>query len=83
MKNFEIVLNFRRDFLHLEYRKNKLTVSNLRDWVKKWCTVHNIPVELEHSFCSLAIAYAEKEWQEHYIPMYYKKHYTLHTRQKN
>lgn len=73
MKSYQIILNFRKAYFKLEYRKRNLTVNYLHKWTKIWCQQNNIPNYLLSSFQALAVSYMEKEWQEHYIPYILKK----------
>lgn len=67
MKQGKIILEFRRAFCKLEYRKNRMTVEDLKQWIITWCAENRISRYYYAHFEMLAFAYAEKEYQEVYL----------------
>ncbi len=74
MKDYRVVVEFRRAYRKLGYEKNKMKVSELFAWVAKWCKNNRIPNDFVRDFQQLALAYVDKEWYENAIERGMKKY---------
>ena len=73
MKNFELVIEFRKSYYGLNYLKSKYRVNDLILWTNQWCQRMGLPQDLYSVFEHLAISYVEKDFVENYIYNLQKK----------
>ena len=75
MKYYQIIVEFRKAYMKLNYLKNKMTVNELFIWTENWCRNNGIPNVLVDNFKRLVLAYIDKEWHEKAIEKGMKKYF--------
>ena len=67
MKYYQVIIDFRRDYLKLGYERSEMQVGDLERWTYAWCKKNNIQEEDYRCFRDLAFAYAEIALSERVI----------------
>lgn len=74
MKEYKIIVDFRRAYLKLNYANEDITLTEVYAWVEEWCKKQGI---IEPSFINtfrlLVHAYANKDLIEKILLRYHKK----------
>ena len=73
MKDFDLVLAFRRAYFQFNYIYDKeKNLNDLYQWTNEWCKENGIPDDMYNLFFHLAQTYVDKEFKEALIVRYTK-----------
>ena len=62
MKDYQIIVEFRKAYRKLNYVKNQLTVGDLCAFVREWCNEYSIPKNMFSLFEELAFTYVDQDF---------------------
>ena len=62
MKDYQIIVEFRKAYRKLNYVENQLTVGDLCAFIRGWCNEYSIPKNMFSLFEELAFTYADQDF---------------------
>ena len=76
MKDYQIIVEFRKAYRELKYVEKRLKVEDLCAFVRTWCNEHSIPQNMLSLFEELAFAYANQDFDTLVIFNWWKRQRT-------